>query len=149
MAAMMAIVGLIGTGIQVAGSMAQASAQKKQAEYNAQIQEKAGKIEFANAQREALQKTKEASLAESRARAIAAASGAGGVSSPTVMETIADIYGQGDYASRTTIAAGENQKEMRFASAALSRAQGKAAYSGSMATALGQGIGGFAKSMYG
>lgn len=146
----MAIVGLIGTAVQVAGSMAQASAQKSQAEYQAKIQEKQGRIEFAAKQREADQKRREAKLAQSRAVAVAASSGGGAYGTPTVNETLLDIYADiGDYNARSALFEGTEARESRYSAAALSRAQGKAAAQGSIISGISSGLGGFAKSMYG
>lgn len=149
MAAMMAIVGLIGTGLQVMGSMQQASAQKAQAEYNAKVQERQGKIEYAKGQEIADQKRREAKIAESRAIAVAAASGAGAYGSPTVNETLADIYSGGDYQAREAMFDAEVNRENRYSAAALSRAQGKSAAQGSIISGIGSAFGGFSKAMYG
>lgn len=144
MAEMMAVVGLIGSGLSAMGSMQQASAQKAQAEYNAKIQEAKGREEFASKQREAQKNEQEAKLADSRARAIAAASGAGGAETGSVSNTLSEIYSMGDYNARSAVFEGESMKAGRYDQAALSRAQGRSAYNNSIL----QGIGSFASSAY-
>lgn len=152
MAAIAAIVGLLGTGLQVAGQLQQGQSAKAQAEYNAKVQEKQGSEEFASAQREGLKAKREGDIAMSNATALAAASGAGGAETPSVANTIGDIYAMSDYNQRSALFRGTEAKAGRYDQAALSRAKGKSAMQGSELEAFGTGAGGlykYGQSFYG
>lgn len=148
MAGIGAIVGLIGSAVSAVGAIQQGKAAQQQAEYEAELQKKRGREEFASKQREALTKEHEAKIAESRARALAAASGAGGSETPTVLNTLTEIFSQGDYNQRALVAQGQMMKDSRYDQAALIKAQGDAAYKGSILQGIAGGIGGLSK-LYG
>jgi hypothetical protein len=162
----LAIIGLIGTAVQVAGQMAAAKAQAAQANYNAKIQEqqallqeRKGRDEFGAAQRAAMEKRREADIVASRGIALAAASGGGGYGNATIDYNLSDIIGRGDYNSRSKVFEGGAAKDYAYGAGAISRSyanlsrmEGKAAKTGGMYSAIGtglSGLGGFAKSLYG
>lgn len=146
---MAALLAIVGTVVSVAGSIQQGQAAKAQANYSAKVAEKQGNIEFAEHQRKAEDEKRKADIAESRARAVAAASGAGGVGSPSVDATLESIYAQGQDYARNEIFAGEAARDNRLSQAALYRAQGKSAAQGSILSGIGSAIGGFGKIAYG
>lgn len=145
MAALALIVGLVGTGLQVAGAIQQANTAKAVGEYNAKVQEKQGQEQLASSQRSALMEKRKADLLMSRARAVSAASGAGGAETPSVAENIGQIAGWSDYLQRSKLFEGTEMKAGRYEQAALSRAQGQSAYDSGMLSAFGTGLGGLYK----
>lgn len=111
----MAWLSIIGVGLQAVGGIKERQA----AQYNAAIarqrgeqtqevlDEEAGQTEAA-AQRTALAQDKVASLVESRAKAVAAASGAG-ATDPTVINLVSRISAEGALRSLTSIYEGEER----------------------------------------
>ena len=92
---------LLGAG----GTIIGANSEAKELGYQAsQLDRRAG-LERATAQRRAIEERRQARLAESRALAIAAAGG--GASDPTVVNTIADIEGEGAYRALTALYEGD------------------------------------------
>lgn len=127
-----------------AGTIAQGVSAKNAADYQADQQEAAGKEAFAASQREAIQKRKEAEIANSRAQAVAAASGAG-ASDPTIIKLMTDTAGQGELNAQGSLFQGEQQKRGLFDAAKGSRMSGNASLFGSFLGAGGEALGGFAK----
>lgn len=111
----MAWLAAVGVGMQVIGGIKERQA----AQYNAAVarqrgedtqgvlDEEAGQTEAA-AQRTALAQTRTASLIESRAKAVAAASG-GGATDPTVINLISRISAEGALRSLTATYEGEEK----------------------------------------
>lgn len=99
---------IAGTALKVGGSILSSMKQAKALKAEAgQYRRKAG-LERASAQRDAMEQQRQARLLESRALAVAAASG-GGASDPTVVNTIANIAGEGEYRALTALYNGEEQ----------------------------------------
>ena len=97
---------------------------KKSAAYeSAQLKQMAGQ-ERATSQRQALEQWREGRLAQSRAIARAAASGAG-ASDPTVMKIIGDLAAEGDYNARAALFTGEETARGLEDKAAAALWQGK------------------------
>lgn len=113
---------ILSAGGQVAGGIAANNAAK----YTAQQQEIAGSQGLAASQRTAFSETRRASLVGSRARAVAAASGAG-ATDPTVVNIEGDIAGQGEYNALSALYEGQEAKRTGDANAALTRFEGKQA----------------------
>lgn len=122
----------VGVAVAVLGTALQYSAQKKAAkaaeeqarnediaaDYEArQLEHQAGQV-VAISQREALDERKKARLLESRALALAAASG-GGASDPTIVKIMSDIAGEGAYRAQTALYEGaeESRRLMKGAEA--------------------------------
>lgn len=91
----------------------------------AQLEQNAGQQQAA-AQREAAEERKRAQLAQSRALALAAASGAG-ASDPTVVDIIGDLAQEGSYRSMMQLYQGEDNARLLRQQAATKRYGGEIA----------------------
>jgi hypothetical protein len=101
--------------------------QKKKAEFEAiQLEEQAGKA-VAVGQRENMEIQRHAKLTESRALALAAASG-GGASSPTVVNIIGNIAKRGAYEGAVALYNGEERARTLRLAAASKRLEGDIAF---------------------
>lgn len=142
-----AIVGLIGTAVSAAGTIAAGAAQKGAADFQAEQLEQQGKEERAAAQREAMQARKERDFVLSRQQAGAAASNLGALDE-TVLDLAGDVTQQGALNEAMIRYGGEERAKGRRAQAVAARLEGKAAQTGSYFGAAGtimSGIGSFAK----
>lgn len=95
---------------QQAGALAaqQGQAQRSAAEFQAtELDQQAGQ-DRASSQHQAVDARRQATFAESRAQALAAASG-GGASDPTVVTNSARITGEGEYSALTALFNGEER----------------------------------------
>lgn len=130
---------VIGTGIQVAGSI-YAGKQAKEAAYKqALLEEGAGRAEFAASQRDALERKLEGELTMSRQQAVAAASGGGaGADAPTIVKIMSDTAARSDYARRSVLYGGEERRSTLYKSAEARRKTGQNSFLGSLFTAGGQ-----------
>lgn len=144
MAAAGSLVGIAGLALQAGGAMAAestakkaAAARKAAAEFEAQQLEQNAGQSIAAAQRQAFETQRVGTYTESRARALAAASG-GGATDPTVINTIATLAGETAYRKSLDLYQGEERaRQLRLAAqatrmtgdigAAASLAQGQAA----------------------
>jgi hypothetical protein len=103
MAQALAIGGKVAGGFgSILGGFAKAKSLKGEAQ---QYEQNAG-LERATSQREAMEERRQARLLNSRALAVAAASG-GGVDDPTVVNLMANIEGEGEYRALTALFNGE------------------------------------------
>lgn len=118
-------ISLAAAGTQAYSQIQAGKAAKINAESVALQQEKAGKAAQAESQRVALFERKKANYAESRALALAAASG-GGVDNPTVQNILGDIKEQGDYNVLASLYSGDTDAELAKLSAGATRRQGRA-----------------------
>lgn len=151
--AMIGILGLLGSVISFAGSMAAAQAQKDQGEaerqaayYKAQQEERRAMEERAVHQREALRKRKDTRYAQSTLQARAAASGAGaGIDDPSIISLASEVEQEGEYQALSQMWIGETRARTREDQATLDRYVGdqrkRAADQRATATIIG-GIGG-------
>lgn len=144
MAAIGAIAGLIGTGLQVMGTMQQGSAQQAALNFEAKEREKKAAEERAASQRDAIEKRHEGDLAMSKGLAIASASGAG-VVNPSILDIYGETGGEAEYNAQTEMYGGESRARGQLDEAAAARAKGKAAKTGSTFAALGAGFSGLSK----
>lgn len=141
-----AILGLVGTAVSAAGTLAAGAAQKSAADFQAQQLEAQGKEERAAAQREAEQTKKERDFVLSRQQAVASASNLGALDE-TVLDLSGDVVQQAAVNEGMIRYGGEERAKGRRAQAAASRMEGKAAQTGSYFGAAGTlmgGIGDFA-----
>lgn len=140
---------LIGGLLAAGGTFAQGIAADNAADFEAkQMEQKAGE-ERAAAQREAAQDRKEAELANSRAQALAAASGGGvGADAPTIVKIMSDTAGQGELNAGMRIYGGENRARGLMDSAKGRRMSGRASLLGSFAGGFGQAAKGIAGAYY-
>lgn len=142
MAAIGAIVGLLGTGLQVMASIQQGKAQEAAAEFEAKQREKAAAEEFAAGQRAALDKARETDEVLSRQRALAAASG-GGVQDASILDIYEDTAQRGAYNEAVARYGGEERAKGQLDAAAAARLKGKSAAQGAMLSGIASGISGF------
>jgi hypothetical protein len=136
------LIGLLGTAISGVGTVAAGAAQKNAADFEAQQMEMKAKEETAAAQRDALAKRKEGAIVNSRAQALAAASGGGaGTDAPTIVKLMSDTSGTSDYNAQTAMYGGLSRSAGLMDSAKGKRAEGRASLLGSVFS----GFGGMAK----
>lgn len=79
----------------------------------------------AEAQREAIEEKRKAKFAMSRAKAVAAASGAGG-SDPTVENILDDMENEGEYRALSALYSGDTDANLARAQAGIYRNEGRA-----------------------
>jgi hypothetical protein len=135
-----------GTATSAIGTVAAGAAEKRNQNYVAKQEEMKANEELASSQREAQQNRNEATLANSRAQALAASSGGGaGSDAPTIVRLMADTAGQGELNAATTLYGGQSRAAGLRDSAKGRRASGKASFLGSIASGFGQGASGLSK----
>lgn len=118
----MALGTVLSAGSQLkAGDEADAAGKYNQAALNTQANN-----EEAASQRQAIDKRRQAALASSRAQAVAAASG-GGASDTTVVNTIADIEGQGEFQALSDLYNGAERGSQLRQQGAMARYEGRQA----------------------
>lgn len=125
-----AIMGGFGTGAQVAGKLQSGRAardvgvaQQKAAEFEAQqLEQNAGQAQAAS-QRSAIEELRKSMALQSRAIAVAAASG-GGALDPTVMALVAGLSKEGQLAAETQIYGGDERARSMRNQAKASRYEG-------------------------
>lgn len=137
-AAMMTVLGMftqaMGARTASAAATSNAQAQAQANEFVAiQHDQQAGQ-EVAIAQRRALEEKRQSQLLQSRALAVAAASGAG-ASDPTVVHLISEISGEGAYRAAVALYDGEEKARQLRLKAAASRYEGALAVAGGEAQA--------------
>lgn len=143
LAAISAVVGLLGTVVSAAGTIAQGKAAEAAADFQAEQLKIKGKEERAASQRAAEERKKEAGLVNSRIQAGAAASGAGaGILDTSVVELASDVAGRGEYGARMERYTGEERKQGLDLQAESAKMSGDAAKQGAMFSALGTIVGG-------
>lgn len=115
------------SGLIDAGGKIYSGFKAKEQAYNEakQLEDKAG-FTRALSQREGIEERRQADLLQSRALAVAAASG-GGVSDPTVVNIIADLEEEGLRRSLDIMASGETAGRYMEKQAKMKRSSGKAA----------------------
>lgn len=121
-----ALIGAAGTLFSASNQADAGSQEKELANYQAsQLERNAGQSQ-AVAQRQAIEERRKARLLESRAQAVAAASG-GGASDSTVVNLIGNIEKQGEYNALTALYNGDMQAANMKEEAGIRRKTGKAA----------------------
>lgn len=125
-----AIMGGFGTGMQAAGQLQSGKAaantglaQQKASEFEAQqLEQNAGQAQAAS-QRSAIEELRKSMLLQSRAIAVAAASG-GGALDPTVMALVGNLSKEGQLAAETQIYGGDERARAMRNQAKASRYEG-------------------------
>ncbi|TGV15831.1 hypothetical protein EN816_00845 [Mesorhizobium sp. M8A.F.Ca.ET.173.01.1.1] len=136
------LIGLLGTAVSTAGTIAAGQAQKSAADFEAQQMDMKAREETAAAQRDALAKRREGAILNSRAQALAAASGAGaGTDAPTIVKLMGQTAGTSEYNAQSAMYGGYSRAAGLRDSAKGKRAEGKASLLGSVFS----GFGGLAK----
>jgi hypothetical protein len=144
MAAAAAIAGIIGTGLQVMGSLQAGKAQQAALNFEAKQREAKAAEERAASQRTAIDKRHEGELVMSRQKALAAASG-GGVVNPNILDLYGETAERAEYNAASEIYGGESRARGQIDQAAAARMKGKAAMKGSIFEAAGTGFSGLGK----
>lgn len=121
MSQVLAIGGKLVEGV---GSIVSGNSQAKQLKSEAKQLERNAGLERATSQRQSIEERRQAELASSRALALAAASG-GGADDPTVVNTIADIEGEGEYRALTALYNGDQSARGMEDEAAARRKEAK------------------------
>jgi len=132
------LIGALAAGISGGGTIASGVAADRAARQDALNMEAAGKEEVAAAQRDAQAKRREGQLINSRAQALAAASGAGaGVDAPTIVKLMTQTSGEAEYNAQSAMFGGFSRQAGLKQGAASRRAEGKASLLGSVLSGLG------------
>lgn len=140
-ASLSTILSVAGSAVGGLGAIQSGKAQQASSEYQAAQLEAAAKTERATAQREAKEERRQASLLQSRARAVGANSG-GGID----FELAGDIEADGEYRALTALWEGEEAAKGREAQAAASRFEGRQAKRAGLLRAGGTILGGAGRS---
>lgn len=111
---------VVSAGGSIFGGIQKSKALKFEAK---QLEGNAG-LERAMSQREAMEERRQARLLNSRALAVAAASG-GGTDDPTVVNLMADIEGEGEYRALSSLYSGETSARGMEAEAKARRKEAK------------------------
>jgi hypothetical protein len=139
--------GAIGSVVSGVGTVAAGVAENNAAKFEAAQMDQKAKEEVAAAQRDAMQKRREGALINSRAQAIAAASGGGaGTDAPTIVKLMGQTAGEADYNAQTAMYGGYSRAAGLRDSAKARRASGNASLLGSVLGGFGQTAGGLYKS---
>lgn len=140
----MAELAVIGTLISAGATIAGGVAQNNAAKFEAQQMDMKAKEETAASQRDAMAKTREGNLINSRAQAIAASSGAGaGTDAPTIVSIMSRTAGEAQYNAGTSMYGGDSRARGLRDSAKGKRASGKASMLGSVMSGFGKGLSAF------
>ncbi|TGQ11229.1 hypothetical protein EN858_15010 [Mesorhizobium sp. M4B.F.Ca.ET.215.01.1.1] len=139
--------GAIGSVVSGVGTVAAGVAEKRAADFEAAQMEQKAKEEVAASQRDAIAKRREGSILNSRAQAIAAASGGGaGTDAPTIVKLMGQTAGEADYNAQTAMYGGYSRSAGLRDSAKARKASGNASLLGSVIGGFGQTASGLYKS---
>lgn len=141
MAALGPILSLAGTAVSAMGTIAAGNAQAAGLRYQAEVARRKSVQEEAAGQRSALEASRKAEVAGSRAQAVAAASG-GGASDMTVVDNAKDLAGRGAYQAGLAQWQGDIRGWDYKTDAAAKEASASAAQSGAKMSAFGTILGG-------
>lgn len=140
------LLGLAGAAISGIGTIAAGAAEKKNQDFMAAQEDMKAKEEVAASQREAIAKRREGAIINSRAQALAAASGAGaGMDAPSIVKIMADTSSEAEYNAGTAMYGGYSRAAGLRDSARGRRAAGKASLLGGVLGGFGSAFGGVAK----
>lgn len=129
----------IGSVVQAGGTIAAGNAARREGNFRARQLEQAAGQERATSQRAAIEETRKADLAISRAQALGAASGAG-AADVGMTNIIKGIAGQGEYNALTALFEGEERARGLKLQADTARLQGKQARKAAVVSAIGNTI---------
>jgi hypothetical protein len=139
--------GAIGSVISGVGSIAAGAAEKNAADFEAAQMDQKAKEEVAASQRDAIAKRREGAIINSRAQALAAASGGGaGTDAPTIVKLMGQTAGEAEYNAQTAMYGGYSRAAGLRDSAKARRASGNASLLGSVIGGFGSMAGGLSKS---
>jgi hypothetical protein len=138
---------LIGALISGVGTIAAGAAEKQSADFEAQQMDMKAREEVAASQRDAIAKRKEGDIINSRAQALAAASGGGaGTDAPTIVKLMGQTAGTAEYNADTAMYGGYSRAAGLRDSAKARRMSGNASLLGSVFGGFGSMATGVAKS---
>lgn len=126
MAELAAIAMIGGTLLSASGQSQAGREEQKRLGFEASQLEQGAGQDRAASQRRAIEERRQARLVQSRAQAVAAASGAGALDAD-VVRNIADIEGEGEYRALTALYEGEDSAVGKETQAKMNRYQGRAA----------------------
>jgi hypothetical protein len=139
--------GAIGSVVSGVGTIAAGAAEKNAADFEAAQMDQKAKEEVAASQRDAIAKRREGAILNSRAQALAAASGGGaGSDAPTIVKLMGQTAGEADYNAQTAMYGGYSRAAGLRDSAKARRASGNASLLGSVLGGFGSMAGGLNKS---
>lgn len=139
--------GAIGSVVSGVGTIAAGAAQKQAADFEAKQMEMKAKEEVAASQRDAIAKRREGAILNSRAQALAAASGGGaGTDAPTIVKLMGQTAGEADYNAQTAMYGGYSRAAGLRDSAKGRRMSGNASLLGSVIGGFGSTASGLYKS---
>lgn len=128
-----------GTGVGAVGTIASGVAADRAARQDALNLQAAGREEFAAAQRQAEAKRREGRLINSRAQAIAAASGAGaGLDAPSVVRIMKKTAQDAEYGAQVELFGGRTRQLGAKQAALARRSEGRSSLLGSFVSGFGQ-----------
>lgn len=136
--------GLIGTALAAGGTIYQGMATNAAAKSQAASLKARGDEELAAATRRAASARREARLAQSRAAAIAGASGAG-VTDPTVTDIMSDLENEGQYNALSALYEGRTKRANYRTEAKIAKQEGRSALMASYLNAGSTIYGNYAK----
>lgn len=136
-----AIVGLMGSLVSAAGTVAAGKAQMEQAKAQAEMQRREAVEEQARYQRGSMQATKERDLVLSKQQANAAASGFS-AQDPSASASWQNIYNEGTYNASMYSYTGQRNKAYGIYQGKLTEWAGERAYEASKLAAMGTVLGG-------
>lgn len=143
MAGIGVIVGLVGAAVSAVGTIAQGQAQANALNFEAKQYKIKAQESVAASQRDAIERTREKEMLQSRLQAGAAASGAGaGALDPTVVQLASDIEGQGTYGAEMELYKGKELARGYRMQAEADQMSAQAAKTGSYFGAFGTIVGG-------
>ena len=138
------VAGAAGTALSAVGSIKEGNAARKSANFQAEQYRQKAKQENAITQRQGLERKRQIDLAQSRTRALSAASGVSSAS-PTIANILAGLDNEAQYAFDTSIVAGQESATGLQTAADVQVLAGKQAKTAGMYGAL-TGISQFALS---
>ena len=142
----MAALAAIGSLVGAFGTVASGVAANRAAQQDALNMEAQGKEEMAASQREAEMKRREGRLVNSRAQALAAASGAGaGTDAPTIVKLMTQTSGESEFNAQSALFGGRSRQAGLKQGAKARRAEGKASLLGSVFSGFGSAASGIGK----
>lgn len=140
------VVGLAGSALSAAGTVAAGAAEKRNQDFMAAQEVMRSKEETAAAQRDAIAKRREGAIVNSRAQALAAASGAGaGSDAPSIVKIMGKTAGEAEYNAGTAMYGGYSRAAGLRDSAKGRRAAGKASLLGGVLGGFGSLASGVAR----
>lgn len=134
----------IGTALSAGGMVLGGVADKRAADFEAAQLRSRAKEEVAASQRDAIAKRREGSIINSRAQALAAASGGGaGYDAPTIVKLMSDTAGEAEYNAGTSMYGGYSRAAGLRDQARARKMSGRASLLGSTIGAFGTAASGF------